>query len=318
MATLNLVNVDIERSGGERTFEVEGYCFVQYKSIPQDAIKKNKRYYQNGHVEFSGSQHDSILKRDLEGNVGLRGNRSNPQKQKRLDDVLLLCSLFTGRNWNRYANRSSRAFPVCPYNFCENLFHYSETQGISSLINTAIKEISKSKWQTQFENGFHLGMLYNHSNIMNLESRFISYIVIWEWLYPHLKHPNGATIENESGNLDEIIRYILKESFDKRVNFESNFYLKLRHQLAHSGGLPINKDRCKRVCKKDKKNDEKYYEKNKWISERSLDDIQFEYIPFFEKLTQVVVLKTLGIDAEYILPNFRLEKYLNTGDPFDN
>src|ERR1700722_11076947 len=85
-------------------------------------------------------------------------------------------------------------------------------------------------------------MLLNHANIINSESRFLSNMVILEWLYPHLKNSHGATSADETKKIHVILDFILEYYWPNKV-FKGNYIFHvLRNQLAHSGKLPINRD----------------------------------------------------------------------------
>jgi hypothetical protein len=80
----------------------------------------------------------------------------------------------------------------------------------------------------------------------------------------------------------------------------NNIFCVLRNQLAHSGKLPINREYAER-----------------WMTQLKFhgnyNNIGIEqYLDFFDRLTQVVALKTLGIDAEIIGQKY-LDNFLKTG-----
>ncbi|HAH04570.1 MAG: hypothetical protein UV78_C0063G0002 [Parcubacteria group bacterium GW2011_GWA2_43_17] len=292
-------------------FSVSGYTFYpansQNRPSSEVSIYRDKKIFrgnikhkQNAYVEYTGVQENSIVFRG-----GLEGNKYHHRQRKFLDDLLVLGSILTARNWGLNSRRYSEKYPVVSRNHLENIS--KDAERCKKHLEIAVKKLKDLAWQKQFENGFHLSMLLNHANIFNVESRFLSMVVVWEWLYPHLKNPNGATSNDELYNLLKIFAFILKQYWPAKFNasLEShNIFCVLRHQLAHSGRLPINRS---------------YAEP--WMKQISLDRNETinisVYFKFFDCLTQIIVLKTLGIDGEDSLQVFnfsqQLNSYLTTG-----
>lgn len=169
----------------------------------------------------------------------------------------------------------------------------------------AVNKLLNPLWQRQFNDGFHLRMLANNANIFISESRFLNMVTIWEWLYPHLKNKYGATSDDESRDLTEIFNFVLEKYWPQYFNCSlfkqsKNIFYVLRNQLAHSGKMPI---------------DRKYAEE--WMKQIPWENGINQYLRFFDHLTQIVVLKTLGIDGENSLKVFnfqeKLELFLKTG-----
>lgn len=284
-----IVNGDFNNS-----FTVFGYTFCPQSN--QYGVADNKKHKQNAYVEFEGNQKSSII--FLGGRVGINIKRS--KERKFLEDLLVIGSILTARNWNFYSRRNSTKYPVVSRNHLEYIS--KNASECKMHIDIVVGKLQDETWQKQFENGFHLIMLLNHANILNDESRFIAMVVIWEWLYPHLKNSSGATPNDESGDLQEIICYILKKYWPEKVVQSlnvSNIFRVLRNQLAHSGKLPINRS---------------YAEQ--WMVQLQWPEIQ-KYLRFFDHLTQIVVLKTIGIDGEDSLRAFsfqkKLDKFLQSG-----
>ena len=294
-------------------FSVSGYIFHPPNSQNQQntgirahtntqTLRENIRHKQNAYVEYTGEQEESVI---FKG--GLEGNKSRPKRRKFLDDLLVLGSILTARNWNLFSRRDSTQYPVVSRNHLE---YISKDAGeCKKHLDIATSKLQDITWQKQYDNGFHLLMLLNHANILNSESRFLSMIVLWEWLYPHLKNPNGATSNDESENLHEVFSFILKQFWPNKVNttiftngkvsgVSKNIFYVLRNQLAHSGRLPI---------------DRAYAEQ--WM--KNIDRGDSKYLKFFDRLTQIIVLKTLGIDGEDSLSMFnfptQLDSFLTTG-----
>lgn len=259
------------------------------------------------HVEFVGRQENSIL---FHG--GGVGSKKSPHRRKLIDDVLLLASIVTGRNWELFSRREYPNYPVTNVNHLQCILPGSGGQGAGTVISRAVDCIRNGSWQTQFENGFHLIMLKNHANVLNREARFLSLVVIWEWLYAHLKNPSGATVADEIKDLKAIFFKVLNSFWPGRANekvlLSGNIFHVLRNQLAHCGRLPIDRDYAQL-----------------WMTKLHCDFMPFstkgtgiaDYMSFFERLTQVVVLKTIGIDAESQLSVWsfedQLDAFLKTG-----
>lgn len=281
------------------SFKIDRYNFYsKYKNSTGNLNRNYRKNIHNAFVQFSGYQEDSII---FKG--GMVGNR----KRKFIEDILLVGSLLTSQNWSLFSRRNYTDYPVLPVNHLQYICKNPEQ--IEELLNKAIAKIKEHSWQIQYENGFHLLMLFNKANIYNNEGRFLSYITIWEWLYPHLKNPYGATSKDESFHLEIIINYILNYYWGSKINKTiftdryKNIYYYLRHQLAHSGRLPIDREKA-----------EEWMKNIKWESEKQ--GIK-DYLDLFGLLTQVIILKTLDIDSEESLKlwNFseKLDLFLDTG-----
>lgn len=318
MKRLRLVNAGFVKPNSYfEPFDVEGYRFTSAHPKPagwpehsgsSGEHRVNARSVTvTGFVEFSGRQEDSIL---FKG--GVIGSRKVTRKRKLIDDVLLLACLMTGRNWWLYSRRIYPDFPVVNKNHLKCIAPGRGGEDAGLLIEKALRRVRLEPWQTQFEGGFHLRMLCNHSNILVTEVRFVSLVIIWEWLFAHLQNPSGASVSDESGNLKEVFTAVLEEYWPGEVNAEvlrsECIFHVLRNQLAHCGRLPIDREYA-----------------SDWMKELPCEFEPFsgegvgiiDYIHFFQQLTQVVVLKTLGLDAEARLEawNFRenLASFLSSG-----
>jgi len=257
-----------------------------------------RKHQQNAFVEFNGAQRGSII---FAG--GFAGSKANPQKRKFIEDILIIGSILTGFNWGLYSYRINKvqAYPVIPTTPLE-FFRMEGKSAIEETFHNALNKILDPKWQKQYENGFHLRMFLNHANILNIESRFLGMVVVWEWLYPHLKNPNGATVKDETTKLHKILGSILDSFWPDRAFKGNIIFQALRNQLAHSGKVPINRTR-------------KYVDP--WMTTLDWENTQGKlgldaYLRFFDQLTQLIVLKTLGIDSENILGN-KLNFFLESG-----
>ena len=254
------------------------------------------------YAEFVERQENSILFQG--GHVGFQN--SPHRKRKLIDDVLLLASIVTGRNWELFSRREYPNYPVTNASHLECVVPDIGGAKVGKVIEQALACIQQDAWQSRFEKGFHLRMLKNHANILTTEARFLSLVIIWEWLYAHLKNAAGATVLDEAKGLRKVFVEVLDRFWPGQVNKpllsgENVFYV-LRNQLAHCGHLPIDRQYASR-----------------WMKELHCD-FQFlsakgtgvpDYIRFFQHLTQVVVLKTLGINADSKLEAWSFKKNLH-------
>lgn len=291
MKKLHLANVYLNLNGDSDHFTVD-----KYKIYPhQELYLKNNKHKCAGYLTYQGNQADSIIFRG--GNITDRaGNLLQPRKF--IDDILLIGSISFGWNWNLHHRIKSPSFPPTSIPYLTNI-ELSGRNAIEQHFQKTISKIQDISWQQQFANGFHLRMLLNHANINHTESRFLSNIVIWEWLYPHLKNPDGATRSDED-HLNIVIDYILDKFWPRRTYKGKNIFHILRNQLAHSGKIPINRN-----------NADSWMTELEWKANASGAGVE-DYISFFEKLTQVVVLKTLDINVENII-KFNLDNFLKNG-----
>ena len=156
-------------------------------------------------------------------------------------------------------------------------------------------------------------MLLNGGNNYNTESRFLSKVIIWEFLY-------GKLFGKESCNLQEIMKTILEHFWNIRVNssiflthrvsgFSKNVFYVLRNQLVHSGKLPIDRPYA-----------EQWMTQIPWEATygNMTRDLK-RYLIFFDELTQVIVMKTMDFHPEtrsvFNAFNFtdNLNNFLSTG-----
>jgi hypothetical protein len=279
------------------SIELDKYCIHTQPVISLNR-SNYKRHNQTAYIEFEGIQQDSILYCG-----GQYGTKYRTRKRKFVEDILIVGSILTGWNWGLTSRRTYNYYPLLPSSHLVQL-HISGKNEIESHFKVALNKILNTKWQIQYQNGFHLRMLFNHANVNTMETRFLSNMIIWEWLYPHEINPNGATPQDESENLKIIIDFILNKYWPNQSNIreQNNIYHALRNQLAHSGNLPI--DRPKGYV-------DSWMKKIPWENSNGID-LQ-NYLQFFDKLTQVIVLKTLDIDAEYLIQN-QLNHFLENGN----
>lgn len=270
------------------------------------ASRANRIHRQNAYVEFAGHQEDSIIFRG-----GLHGSAWRPQKRKFIDDILLLGSLLTARNWALFSRRHYAQFPVVPVNRLRAISDFRTE--LAGDLATLIAKIKNPEWQRTFDSGFHVRALLNKANILNIESRFLSGVILWELVYSKL-------FAREEDNLHTVIKEVLQFYWPGRVDttvftngrvrgVSRNIIYVLRNQLAHSGRLPI---------------DRPYAEE--WMKRVPAENAPGgfgitlnDYLSFFGDLTQVVVMKTLDFHPEnrqgLSIFDFgaKLQSFLSTG-----
>lgn len=297
-------------------FTVDGYEFhsqvpanqkMVYIYTPVMAVRDNRVNRQNAYVLFSHAQEDSVLYKG-----GMTGTAARPtQKRKFLEDILVLGSLLTKYNWAFYSRRHTPGYPITATSHLRTITRdYRELQNDLTHLIARLKDTT---WQQQFGNGFHLKMLLNSGNNYNTESRFLSRVIIWEFLYAKL-------FGRESENLQKIIKEILEHFWTGHVNnsiflthrvngFSKNIFYVLRNQLAHSGKLPIDRPYA-----------EQWMTQIPWEAPfgSMVRDLK-RYLIFFDELTQVIVMKTMDFHPEtrniFNAFNFtdNLNSFLSTG-----
>jgi hypothetical protein len=318
MARLRLVCAGfIDIDAYFESFEVREYRFESAKPRPVDwpddlgiapgCGGDTRSVTHTALVDFVGRQEDSILYKG-----GIVGSTHRVRKRKLIEDVLLLASLLTGHNWWLYSRKVYHDFPVVNANHLKCVAPGQGGEAAGRLIELALQSVVCETWQTQFEGGLHLRMLLNHSNILATEARFLSLMVIWEWLFAHIRNPGGATVNDESKNLNEVLVGVLEEYFPGKVNgallYDKCIFYVLRNQLAHCGRLPIDRDKAETWMRK-------LHCDFQPLSLKGVGVI--DYIVFFQLLTQTIVLRTLGLDVSGTLDVFsfseNLDSFLKTG-----
>ena len=239
MSKKKLVNVTFIIDEYFEPFEIEGYHFFSNKTKDVDdtyyysskqAQKDNRKHKQNAYVQYNGTEESSII---FSG--GRFGDKNVNKERNFLEDVLVLGSILTAQNWQLFSRRDYQQYYVTPTNHLQCIG--KESKICEDYLKIAVTKLKDLAWTTQFENGFHLRMLLNHANILNAESRFLSNVVIWEWLYPHLKNPNGAILKDECKGLVNIFAFVLKTYWPTAFNScleKNNIFYVLRNQLVLS------------------------------------------------------------------------------------
>ncbi len=271
---------------GYKIFSTQG-CGMSSENFRQHTV--------SGYVQFSEKENDSIL---FSG--GLRGEKEYLENRTMLEDVLVVGSILTGWNWWVSDWLEYNDAPLSPSPHLVNL-ELDDKNMVEDYFETILNSIQDANWQKQYDNGFHLRMLLNNANIHNAEARYLSNIVVWEWLYPHL---NEDIAGSDYFRLKDVFNYILDHFWSDRGYKGSLIFPFLRNQLAHSGKLPIDRNKA-----------EPWMKELEFCSPRGSNQLDLKYyMSFFDKLTQIVVLKAVGVNAEKkIFRNHDFDRFLRHG-----
>jgi len=203
----------------------------------------------------------------------------------------MVVSICIGRNVVPKFYERRLEFPLCSAKHCEIVSRNSTE--LNAHLETAIAQIRESEWQRKYDNGFHVRAFYNASDIFVAEPRFLADVTIWEYLY--YCNNRGMSYDTlRSVSLNTKINYLVKEYLVDNVSSIPEKCLRIfsdiRHQLSHNGKLPIE-------------NPKSPFKHLGWNGCR-------EYLKLFKRLTQVLVLKTMEIDAFDQLRVFDVRSHL--------
>ena len=291
--TFNLYNLNFHFEEDFTPFDIHGYTFspIPGKQPKKRMIyssdyflKSNRNMKLNAKVSIPSKQNNSIFRKD--------GIYPNNRKIKLLDDILVIISILIGRNVIPKFYDKFLEFPLCSGKHCEGVLRNSAE--LQKHLSVAIPAILIRDWQEKYENGFHVSMFYNASNIFVTEPRFLADMALWEYLY----HRNHQSLSYDSLNrrtLNTKINFLVKEyllpSLTSLPEERLRIFSDIRNQLSHNGKLPIQNPRSPFIGLS-------------WIGCR-------KYIKLFSRLTQVLVLKTLGIDCLDQLRIFNVKDHLD-------
>jgi hypothetical protein len=287
-----LYNLNFLKAEDFQPFTVDGYTFYpvperqprkQVVYTPEHALRFNRRVHLNARVSIPARQKDSILRKG--------GKDLNNRKIKFLEDLLVIISICIGRNVVPKFCEKRLEFPLCSAKHCEMVSKNSTE--LRTHLESAISEIRKDEWQQKYDNGFHVRAFYNASDIFVAEPRFLADITIWEYLYYcSNRSMSYYALTNVSLNtkLNYLVRKYLMDNVRSIPEERLRIFKDIRHQLSHSGKLPIE-------------NPQSPFQHLGWSGFR-------EYLKLFRHLTQVLVLKTIGIDALDQLKDFDVRPHL--------
>lgn len=281
---LKVCNLDFLHPTDFEPFEVVGYRFLPIEGrqppeldvrTAEAALRYNRRLIVNAMVEVPAGQPRSVLRPG-----GLRDGRPIPL----LYDVLTAASLLMGRNVVLRSDRMTTSFPVTGSNNCVRV---SFTSGVlADYLEVAMKRILDTHWRAVNGDGFHLRLMLNASNTLSAEARFLSEMALWEFLYAATTRNDEETYQREHKRLvktplDQKLSTLIGTLIYTGVEVPSErvrVFTYTRNQLAHYGRLPVTHPNTP-----------------EWLATAPWSTYG-HYFMFFGHLTQVLVLKTLGLD----------------------
>lgn len=289
----NLYNFNFLSAGDFQPFTVEGYTLFPIPErqpqngilfTPENVLKHNRSMTLNAQVSIPERQRNSVFRK---GGLYLRN-----RKIKFLEDLLNVISICIGRNVVPKSHEKRREFPLCSTKHCEIISINSTV--LEGDLNTAVPEILNLDWQRKYDNGFHVRKFYNSSDIFVSEPRFLADITIWEYLYfcdnrntPYSRL-RRVTLNTK---INHLIKTYLLPTVSRIPEDQLRIFSDLRHQLSHSGKLPIQ-------------NPSSPHRNLDWAATK-------KYMVLFRRLTQVLVLKTIGIDALNRVAGLMVDRDLN-------
>jgi hypothetical protein len=277
--SLGLYNLNFLQAKDFQPFTIDDYVFSpipnkqpQIKSVNTsvEILTYNRNMHLNAHVCISAKQRDSVFRQG--------GKYSGNRKIKFIEDLLMVISICIGRNVVPVFYKTRLEFPLCSAKHC--LMVSRNSTELSTHVKTAIAQIQDNTWQRKYDNGFHVRGFYNTSDILVAEPRFLADVTIWEYLY-YCNNRSLTYEELRTVLLNSKINYLVREYLIDTVTAfpqeRLRIFSDLRNQLSHNGKLPIE-------------NPKSPFSHLGWNGCR-------EYLKLFNHLTQVLVLKTMGIDA---------------------
>ncbi len=297
---LNLVNISLIDSEYFPPFEVDRYVFhsrtaptmrrpLTYTSaMMRRSVRQN---HPNAYVEFDGCQEDSRL---FSGACTIEAfSYRRIRKLKIIEDLLLLGSILTGMNWALESRRSYSNYPTTGSNKLTCVV--DSWRELVELLQKISCKIKNPEWLSRFSDGFHLKVLRNNANIQNMEARFLSHTMLWEFMCARLFGP-------EERIQSKVVPRVINELWPGIVCNEAleklNVFQMLRNQLTHAGRLPIDRKRAEDWMKE--------IPVSKFGDDRRSSLV--DYMDFFGHLTQIAVLKTLDLDVSEKLQAFDFPK----------
>jgi hypothetical protein len=276
---LKLYNLNFFDVADFQPFDVDGYTFSPIsKNQPQKRnfypseyfFKLNRRMSLNAYVTIPARQKDSIFRKG--------GKYSRKRKIKFIEDLLVLISICIGRNVVPKFHKNRLEFPLAPGKHCEMVSKNSTE--LKTHLEIAISNIQQKDWQQKYDNGFHVRQFYGASDIFVAEPRFLADVTIWEYLY-YCNHRSMVYSTLCNVSLNTKIRFLIKEyslsNISSLPETRLRIFSDIRNQLSHNGKLPIE-------------NPKSPFQSLGWSGCK-------RYMQLFKHLTQVLVLKTMGIDA---------------------
>jgi hypothetical protein len=284
-----VANYDDALAGLQHTVESMGGEFT---------IKLNTGTHQGtALVEIPDSEDAAILPWDKEGGF------------KKLQDVLLLLSLFRGRNIfalnpgeekfplrpdprrhfyggqfrlsvrhdDRWRNKSTGEIIGDDKMAGRNVYDYTRYDlGVESTVNEVIATISSKAWLEKFDGGYILFLFRQAIGQNYIEPAFMLCWTIWEHLFAtdNRKWLDSAAIEQMSG--DKKVSYIINKyllvSIDEKARKEIKRIAQARNRLVHYG--------------------------------KKADNVEFKEMELFIRLTEQVMAIVLGLQPSNAFNSF--------------
>lgn len=307
METMRVFN--LEFNAYVKEFYICGYRFYRVDDYYEKLIKLQHKF------EFI-HEFRIPLNTDTHSNtalVDIPGKEQDPifeweNKSSALQDILLLLSMFTGRNvftvGSEYNDKDfciiadPRVYPwggilraSLPYvtSDCEDEdgFHYNI--GFSISIEKIYSLIGSENWRNKYNNGYFLLLANNAFKERNLEAAFIQCWTIWEHLFSlhNRKWLSKKQIINMS-SLEKISYLLVKYDLQNNINDISRSRIQklseTRNKLIHYGEFP------------------------------NIDNVKDNAILFIH-LTEFIIAKILELTPSDIFNTTeKLEKYLKLND----
>lgn len=301
-----LCNLNFHDPQDFQCFVVQGYRFepIHEKqpkrrliTLPRHVLSANVNHAENARVILPGRQVESVLRQS--------GRENRKRRAKLLYDLGVLASILAGRNVVQSSLLRRSGFPPAAANHCEMVAHNSTD--LERMMTVASTNLLDTNWQARYQMGFHVLKLYNASNVYVKEPRFLASMVIWEFVYAtELMKPPHSPLDYYQQLRDTGLNTKLCVLTRKHLIHAKNMtkdrldvFIHLRNQLTHYGRLPVTIPSAP-----------------SWLSSLSVEGCE-KYMDLFFALTQVLVLKTLGIDAWPHLTtssiNTRADELFSTG-----
>lgn len=301
MPTFDVCNLEFPR--GCRELLIHGHKFVATDSYPDDikrlshltgCISDDVRYERNigsnvltARVHVPEVTEPSILEWSDNGTA--------------LNDVLLLLSLFTGREVVATDNFKEnppvlvdpRQFPwgatlecSLPYQAEASGERREQNAGFENAVNGVYEKMRDDEWSRRYERGYFLLLAKNAFQQRTIESAFIHCWTIWEHLFSLLNRHWLSDEHIRKLDSTEKISFVLTQfAIRPEINRQERARIKdlsqIRNRLIHYGRIPPQ--------------------------DRVHDDAEL-----FIRLTEHVVLRILGLLPSRLFNTlYRLEEYLN-------
>lgn len=281
---LKVCNLDFLHPTDFEPFEVVGYRFfpIEGRQPPEldvrtaaGFLRYHRRHIVTAMVEVPAGQPRSVIRPG-----GLRDGRPMPL----LYDVLTVTSILMGRNVVPWSDRPFTYFPPTASNHSVKVA--SNSTMLAHYLEVAMGKVLDDGWRALTGDGFHLRLMLNASNTLSAEARFLSEMALWEFVYAYATRNELETEREEHKRLartrlDDKLATLLGSILLEGVEVgkeKVRVFTHTRNQLAHHGRLPVT-----------------HPDAPQWLSTAPWSTYG-DYFRFFDRLTQVLVLKALGLE----------------------